>query len=97
MNNVEEHQNGKGAQMFMGLDKFKTWPSKTSSNDGSSSFKNLNQIIESPVIKQKKVISKSGTNSFESAVDDLNLVVIGDENNRLSTVEENKVSSRTNP
>ena len=76
----------------MGLDKFKTWPSKKIQLRASLRLKNLNQIVESPVVivKHKKSIKQSRTNSFESAVDDLNQT-ISDEN-KLSTIEENKVS-----
>lgn len=49
---------------YLNIDKFKTWPSKTTSND---SFKNLNQIDESPVHRPK---TKSKSNSFESAIGD---------------------------
>lgn len=68
------------------LDKFKTWPAKSSSLDVNESFRNLAESEASPSLR--KSCAKSRANSFESAQDDLNSAL---EEPRLATVTEDNV------
>ena len=87
------------SSLFEASNKFKTWPTKTSSSELLvASSVSPNRLIESTSSllnnnressSQRRQQHKSRTNSFESAKDEFNSVI---DENRLATVDEDNVS-----
>lgn len=88
------------SSLFEASNKFKTWPTKTSSSEllvaSSVSPNRLTESTSSSLLNnnresssQRRQQHKSRTNSFESAKDEFNSVI---DENRLATVDEDNVS-----